>query len=296
MATLTLHPGKFPIHLDKVNQTSQFISTDSEQAFQENYNKLHSYYKTADITYVNNEHGFRAQPFDSYKGKFGLAIGCSHTYGVGVRAEDTWHAELGRLLNMPFVNLGCESHGPQAVCRVAREWCNYYAKPSIVVIQLPELSRGITATLQKGHTTHQGVSVNEWHTKLESTMVISNEGDLTQEFVTAEAINTTVEHFVAQQIPVRLWSYTDDHAVNRHVKYNIQGIELTQIDVDNFLARDLAHQGHVTQFRVAGEVAEHCKNLNVYAEYPSNDVGTLNEENQKEFHNMLRANNRIIYN
>lgn len=295
MSTLTLYPGRFPIMLDKINFSSNFISTDSEEQFKHNYNKIHSYYQKADIKYVNNECGFRAKPFEQYTKGFGLALGCSHTYGVGVRQEDTWHAELGRCIGKQFVNLGCESHGIEAVCSVAREWTKHYARPDCVFIQLPDFNRKTHAILRTGHTDRQGVSHDEWYTELETRQVTVHEDDLTQEYAYATTINYTVEHFANQNIPVRLWSYQDDHAVNRFVKYNIQDVVLTDADVNNFLARDLAHQGHITQFRVAGEL-QTALNDNMITVSPKSEPMELTEENQKELTIMLRTNNRIIYN
>lgn len=296
MATLAYFPDQFPKMLDKINVTKEFISTDSKEAFDENYDKLHSYYKNADISYVNNSHGFRSKEFDTYTKNFGLAIGCSHTYGVGVKADDTWHAELGRLVNKQFVNLGCESHGILAVSLVAKEWCKYFAKPDIVVVQIPDICRKTTATLQQGYTDIVGVSHDEWITTLTTEEQMISEHDTTQELHLADTINSLVDHFNAWGIPVRLWSYFDDHSINRYVKYNIQTVSLDEIDISNFLARDLSHQGHITQFRAAGELAEHCFETTQLYQLPEANAGTLTEENQKEYTRMLRSGNRIIYN
>lgn len=66
------------------------------------------------IEYKLNDYGYRSDInysdllFNS-KTPYIVAIGCSHTEGIGVKNEDTWIEQLGKKLNLKTMNLGLTS-------------------------------------------------------------------------------------------------------------------------------------------------------------------------------------------
>ena len=303
MATLGLFPDNFPSMVDRLGTTEKFISTDSEESFQANYNKISSYYQKADISYVHNEHGYRTRSFHNLPKKFGIAMGCSHTYGVGVRAEDTWHAELSRLSGLEFLNLGIESHGIQAITALTYQWHKYFALPEIVVIQLPNWNRHTSMYLEDPIDPDMDGPLGEnWILAGTDSYVSANremsdqvERDLSWEYQQAIAINANVSFWNSLGVPVRLWSYQNDHSMNRFCEYHIHGVQMCAEDIDSWLARDLSHQGHITQFRAAGELLEYVYSKRLHVK-PQTTPLEITEESQKEHILQMRLNQDIIYN
>lgn len=303
MATLALFPNEFPSMVDRLGTTTHWMSTDSEEAFKANVNNISSYYRSADITYTHNEHGYRTRSFKSLPKKFGLAMGCSHTYGIGVREQDTWHAELSRLCGLQFLNLGTESHGIQAITALTYQWHKYFALPEIVVIQLPHWNRHTFMRLEKPITDDINVPLgNNWvladtdsYISAHKDMAKQVENDLSWEYQQAIAINANVSFWNSLGVPVRLWSYQNDHSFNRFCEYHIHCVQMQSEDIGEWLARDLSHQGHITQFRVAGELMEYVYSKRLHIK-PQTTPLEITEENQKKHIMELRQNQDIIYN
>lgn len=96
------------------------------------------YEDPACITYQLNTQGFRCQEFDDRPA--GLAIGCSHTMGIGNRVQETWPAILGEMLNVHIWNLGVGGSGLDTQFRLL----DFYAKllrPKFVVHGVPSKTR-----------------------------------------------------------------------------------------------------------------------------------------------------------
>jgi hypothetical protein len=119
-----------PLHFGTMyaNQTLKWLPTDTE----ENYKKLiqdpdHLRYfqelgwdKPDAITYQFNSHGFRADEFDS--GPCLVALGCSHTIGIGLPDSVTWPRQLATRLNLKCANLAWGGYSADSCYRLAEYW------------------------------------------------------------------------------------------------------------------------------------------------------------------------------
>lgn len=100
-------------YAEYANQTHQWIGTDSKERFLKHckdkekwqYFETHGYLDKNVIRYQFNEYGFRCAPWDNIQ-EHSIALGCSHTQGVGIASRDTWSTQLSKLLNKSILNLG----------------------------------------------------------------------------------------------------------------------------------------------------------------------------------------------
>ena len=93
--------------------TTQFwTGSDSQERFDANC-RIEKHYKKLKelgwlddraLTYQYNSEGFRDSEFDQQPA--GIALGCSHTEGVGIHAEHAWPRQLQNLLGQKIWNLG----------------------------------------------------------------------------------------------------------------------------------------------------------------------------------------------
>lgn len=120
--------------------TSNWLLSDDEKTYEEFGNKK---YGKNDISYFINENGFRI-PNGNYKeSKNTIAcFGCSNTFGIGIRWEETWPYLLNQKLGDDFVvkNYGLSGASNDMIARLV---CNYLSKhkPKAVCCFFPEIFR-----------------------------------------------------------------------------------------------------------------------------------------------------------
>lgn len=100
--------------LFKAAGTYRWWRNDSRKHFHRNIEKL-KYYIDYPITYKINKQLYRSEfDFDDIKGKdVDLALGCSHTLGVGHTLENTWPYRLSKKTNRTIINLGLSGSGAE---------------------------------------------------------------------------------------------------------------------------------------------------------------------------------------
>jgi len=96
-------------NIQYANQTLNWVIGDEYNAYLRNikinYNALDDAgWIDEQIEYKFNNYGFRDNTFP-YNIDF-LAVGCSHTFGVGLKKEQVWVSKLGELLNKKVYNAG----------------------------------------------------------------------------------------------------------------------------------------------------------------------------------------------
>lgn len=111
------------------------------------HDKVHSKkWKSVEISYKMNDYGFRCDVnFGDLKEKAKdkkriLALGCSHTFGIGLPREMVWCEILSKKLNYELYNLGVPSGSFDTISRVSECWLQII-DPDIIVVQEPELIR-----------------------------------------------------------------------------------------------------------------------------------------------------------
>jgi hypothetical protein len=71
------------------------------------------------ITYNFNSQGFRTHDFDiALTQKVNVALGCSHTLGIGLPTEMTWPSQIEKQTSMPTLNLGLGGGSSDTVARI----------------------------------------------------------------------------------------------------------------------------------------------------------------------------------
>jgi hypothetical protein len=133
------HPGMFGAEL-------KWSGSDTSEQFEKNikdpdrYQLLKSYgWLDPDvITYKYNRYGFRCDEFDDRPA--GIALGCSHTEGVGVREQDVWSSVLSKLLGVHVWNFGVGGSSLDTVFRLLDYWLPKLT-PKFVAICIPVVAR-----------------------------------------------------------------------------------------------------------------------------------------------------------
>lgn len=142
--TIVMIPTHFNQHL--ASTTQLWSATDSEEKFNENCKTEEQYIKLKSlgwlepgvITYKHNSHGFRDVEFDQQPA--GMALGCSHTFGVGVRHEQAWPTQLQRMLGQKIWNLGIPGAALDTCYRMLEYWIQHL-NIKFVVCAVPDISR-----------------------------------------------------------------------------------------------------------------------------------------------------------
>lgn len=120
--------------------------TDSEENFKKNcaipeYYKIleaHGWLEHESVTYKFNSEGFRDDELDQQPA--GLAIGCSHTQGVGVKLEYTWPSQLQAMLGQKIWNLGVGGAALDTCYRLLDYWIKHL-NIKFVICVVPGISR-----------------------------------------------------------------------------------------------------------------------------------------------------------
>jgi hypothetical protein len=121
------------------------------------FNKRTFVKKEVDGTLVNyqyNQFGYRSYEPESLKESFILALGCSHTEGVGQQENETWTYKLSNLIDTPVANFGVSSCGADFIEYISYKWIQHYSLPSTVIIQWPNPIRAINWNKHQGYFTN----------------------------------------------------------------------------------------------------------------------------------------------
>jgi hypothetical protein len=128
------------------NQVLSWRSPDSKETFEKNcadsekkelLNRL-GWLEPNCITYKYNSFGFRDEEFDSRD--CGIALGCSHTEGIGISEESTWPRVLSKLVGTHIWNLGVCGSSIDTAFRLLDYWI-LKLKPKFVVLCMPPSGR-----------------------------------------------------------------------------------------------------------------------------------------------------------
>ena len=124
-------------------QNLTWISTDTKERYNENCKnlKITDMIKQYDgkIIYQLNSDGFRCNELKEDP-RCLVALGCSHTFGVGLPVEDTYCVRLAKMLDCDWYNLGVPAGSTDTAFRIASYWIPII-KPKYVVIVGPQPTR-----------------------------------------------------------------------------------------------------------------------------------------------------------
>lgn len=136
-----------PSHFNQnfAGQTLDWSGTDSRQTFELNLKSPQAVKKLKElgwlenkITYTYNSEGFRDIEFDQRPAV--MALGCSHTEGVGLPNDLTWPSQLENIIGQKVWNLGVGGSALDTCFRLLDHWIEHL-NITAVCCAVPELSR-----------------------------------------------------------------------------------------------------------------------------------------------------------
>lgn len=123
------------------NTTHAWLFDDTQENYQKNLQNpaIAKHLSKEMVTYKLNTNGFRTKEIKEDKDSI-VALGCSHTFGLGLREEDTYIAKLGNMLGINYYNLGVPGGASDTAFRIASYWLPII-QPRYVVMVTPPISR-----------------------------------------------------------------------------------------------------------------------------------------------------------
>ncbi len=134
---------------DSSRRSNQMLVNHWEEWQEENYKRHWSYrnrYTKDEILYKCNTNGFRADDFVKTKNssKFKvMSLGCSFTYGIGVRNKETFPQLISNHFDAVNWNLGVGGGSCKLALMIAEHMFKIGYIPNVVVVNWPNISRGV---------------------------------------------------------------------------------------------------------------------------------------------------------
>ena len=258
----------------------KFTSTDTEENFIINKEILGEdwEYFNKEIDYDYNSWGYRTKEFSDLDDDYVLTFGCSFTEGIGLHYNDTWSTKLGKKLNLDVFNLGMGASGVDYQYYNTILFHNFILEkkklPKLVVYQWPMPFRtsaffklredNKTDLIMEFFSPHFMEEVGE--KKVLNSFYdwfkdgfINDGGDLIKQNYLHTMLCNNI--WKSLGIPVVNWTYDEDFEELNSDIFNLN-FEIHRIYDDTIIkARDLTHNGHLSQDLVVNEI---IKNLNNY--------------------------------
>jgi len=194
------------------------------------FDKSHYQSYPDDIVYKFNSMGYR--DIEQYVGTEILAIGDSFTLGLGVNVEDTWPAQLSKLLNYPVLNFSLNGASNDWIARRSTELLDFF-KPAALIVHYTFSHRRERPFL-------------DWHDdeRTECEPIYTDEQNLTNWQENFKKINKLEVPVVHSFIPN--WHTSPSYCSDPNVV-----MPTLQVDY----ARDRFHYGPVTHLQLAKQLA-----------------------------------------
>lgn len=109
-----------------------------------------------DVGYKHNSYGYRCNEFGNQKIMF---LGCSNTYGMGLKLEHTWPHILSKKLNADYINLARGGDSAQAQVVKAFEFFKEFHNPEVIFAMFPIFrieSPKVKKVLEKNKVNNEG--------------------------------------------------------------------------------------------------------------------------------------------
>lgn len=286
MAEATYKPSRLILREWLANKRMDWYSGDSEENFKNNFDEIPKYFQTAVIDYKWNSDGYRTPyEFDELEAdNFALCFGCSYTEGVGVGQGDTWPGQLEELLDIPCVNMGISGSGSDTISANTRLWINNrYPKPHFVFIQIPEVSREPRVYIDPERGPDRFASnivmnpswdMDSFHWNRDKVRTMASRKNLISRYwVTSNNLSLVSTTWRTWGVPVLFFSYDADGDIMMHdddvMRVRSELMHLSNGEVD--FARDLAHNGRVTNANIASAIAKRYDDVQEWRKNPGVD-------------------------
>ena len=104
-------------------------------------------YTEEELLYSVNEQNFRSPEFDKADAdNTVMSVGCSHTYGIGIRDHEVWGSRLSKYLQMKLWNIGVGGIGPDACLYLVQQFFEEGYIPKKLAILWPSVERKLLIT------------------------------------------------------------------------------------------------------------------------------------------------------
>jgi hypothetical protein len=131
--------GILPYTAAPRNTTLYWDATDTEENLNKNPNRQE--WMNIDIPYVYNSTGFRTYNLDLYRDKkVNIALGCSHTLGVGIAESMRWSNLIEQATGIPMLNFGVGGGTTDTVARIMTNVVSLFSVQTAYIFW-PEASR-----------------------------------------------------------------------------------------------------------------------------------------------------------
>lgn len=222
------------------NRTHRWFAADNEERYKENLQKseIARHIETFNVSYKLNSNGFRTKEIVEDTSSV-VALGCSHTFGLGLPEKDTYIAQLAGMLDTSYYNLGVPGGSNDTAFRVASYWLPII-KPKYVVMLTPQMARFEMLEKKGGH---QSFIPNENITGVHRDIIrffITNDENL----VLNRQKNLLGIENITKRYNGKFYSYPE---------------EIINKQEENDLARDLQHSGPKQNLVVAKLMYEDIK-------------------------------------
>ena len=233
-----------------------FISTssgsDSLQRFNDSLKTKPAdwYYRDKVITYKRNVNGHRCKNIEEINlNNYFLAIGCSHTEGVGLILEDTYAYSLSNQLNCDYYNLGLGGSGIDVLQYNLLTWmAKIKQKPKFIVFQHPHENRFAL--------------VDDYEIKLQGSWTKVKESN--EFLILADKLNYFSSKY--KLIEVLIENVIDVPIIHLHIPYKY-GFEFTEtptsivVDPNIDKARDDIHFGVETNKKITSDILQKLQSI-----------------------------------
>ena len=235
-----------------------WVPTDTQALYEKNLNdpeqqKLLQQYGWigVDISYTHNSHAFRTAEFET-KENF-IAVGCSHTYGIGLHQHQTWSELLSGMLDLSVYNLGVPGGSADTCYRVVKHYVKEL-RPKFVAMLQPEPSRqeifirGLPYIYVPNGADEENLSSSPW---LKHWYANDDNGNVAAQ----KNIDAIIGICKTYQVDFYM---VEAHHVSGHGPHNFR----TSTGLS--LARDLQHPGTAFHHRLATEFLKNITNKHTH--------------------------------
>lgn len=209
--------------------------SDDQKKFKRNleiYKKLNSpaynslkYYTHNPVTYKLNHFGFRDEPLSSKPKELDLFLGCSFTFGTGLRLEDTWTYKLTDKLKYPTLNAGLPGSGVMTQFRALLYLSNKFKIRNIFHIAI------------LSHTRYEWWEDNKYNFDKVNINTIHNYKD-TSVRILYNTNNLSFKHSVFYHAFLGLCKTKN---INYYPIHDLEEVNKLDNTVSNMIARDIVH-------------------------------------------------------
>lgn len=200
--------------------------------------------KLIDIEYKINRHGLRCSNFSDQPGI--IFIGCSHTYGTGVKEENIWPRLVSEHFGVETINFGCPGTSALVPTYHLLNCMPEITQPIAIVLLAPPVSR--VDLLRENKNFLRITSMRQW--------LLNDLPEHKREQLISSSTLTSVLHYRLAEETLKTLS------ANLKIPYlslEIGDFNLAKEDID--FARDLMHFGVKTHAIIADKVIHKLRSI-----------------------------------